>query len=350
MLGSTPSYRAIMAVDIEKSAGRGDAAMLATHEVLVRSLQAAFAASGLSWNDCHRTDLGDGLRIVAARGTLKARLVDPLIPELAALLRSHNRSAPAHEHIRLRVALHAGDVQMGDGQVVGAPLEMLARFLEAPPLRSALAEAPESRTVALGMSEHFYDEVVRRASSGIEADLYQRVPFVLKETATAIWIHVPGYFPRFTDANVSAPAQETTAQTDVPNDSSRWAPKGEVINIAAGRARVGQQIGQQIGTRIDHIRGDVHTGGSADQFDEVRRQLGDLRRALRDQQLAGRLDEETYEAAVDELRGADVYLTAPDPAAKSRFVMAMRRLKGLLEEVADLAAKVTAIIHTVRGL
>jgi hypothetical protein len=334
MLGTDPDYRALMSVDIEKSAGRGDAAMAATKRFLGEAMQASFRASGLSWDDCHQTDLGDGLRLVFGRDIAKSKLLEPFLSEMATRFLAHNRSSPSREQMRLRVAMHAGEVRMADGEVIGAPLETLARLLDAPPLKAALSAAPASRTVALGMSQHFYDEVVARDHPGIASDLFVRAPFTVKETESTIWLHVPGY-------SVPTTAGPAVRQASVESQPpSRWTLNGRVITVAADQAQVGQMIGSQTNT--------YSTAPSAD-VDGVRRQMAELRRALADHQRAGRLDEDTYEAAVNELRMADDFLVAPDEKRRSRFILAMRRLKGLVDDVADLVAKVAAIMQAARS-
>lgn len=118
------------------------------------------------------------------------------------------------------------------------------------------------------------------------------------------------------------------------------------MNIAAGNARVGEQIGS-IGTRIDHVYGSVHVGsGSAD----LRAQLADLVRALADHRAAGRIDEATFAAAGAELAEASTHAASADAAGRGTLVLALRRLKGLVEDVADLATRVTTAIVAARTL
>jgi hypothetical protein len=324
----------MMSVDIEKSAGRGDAAMAVTKRFLREAIQASFRASRLSWDDCHQTDLGDGFRFVFGRDITKSKLLEPFLGEMATRFLTHNRSSPSREQMRLRVALHAGEVRMADGEVIGSPLETLARLLDAPPLKAALSAAPASRTLALGMSQHFYDEVVARDYPGIAPDLFVRAPFTVKETESTIWLHVPGYSVPTAAVAVGRPASVESQST------SRWTLNGRVITVAADQAQVGQMIGSQTTTYSTETSADV---------DGVRHQLAELRRSLTEHQRSGRLDEDTYEAAVNELGIANESLAAPDEKQRSRFMLAMRRLKGLVDDVADLAAKVAAIMHAVRG-
>ncbi|RBM13179.1 hypothetical protein [Streptomyces sp. PT12] len=186
-------YRAVLAVDIERSAGRGNTALFAIRDVLAAALREALEESGIAWDACLRHDLGDGLRIVAPAGASKARLVHPLLHELAVRLRAHNARAGDATRVRVRVALHAGDVHVaGDGGVSGWPLEVLARLLDAAPARRALAEAPEAVAVAAVLSRHFHDETVRHGYPGIAPEAFAAVTFTAKEHRGEAWLHLPG--------------------------------------------------------------------------------------------------------------------------------------------------------------
>lgn len=182
----------MVAVDIEGSGGRGDVALLRIREVLLTLFQEALKESGIAWQECRFHDLGDGIRIIAPAWAPKARLIHPLFHELVVRLHAHNRTAARSTRIRVRVALHAGDVWLGQtGAVAGGPLEVLARLLDARPVRDALAEAPDTVPASLLVSQHFYDEVVRHGYPGIDPGTFRRVEVAVKEYAADAWLHLP---------------------------------------------------------------------------------------------------------------------------------------------------------------
>ncbi|WP_404816818.1 hypothetical protein [Streptomyces thermolineatus] len=188
-----PEYRALFAADIEGSAGRGDVALRQIREVLRAALRESFGRSGIEWEECLRDDLGDGVRVTAPAGVRKARLIHPLVHELAVRLRAHNELAGPLARVRVRVALHAGDVRITpDGRAVGRPLEVLARMLDASPARDALARAPGA-AVALLVSRHFHEETVCHGSPGIDPAAFREVTFTEKEYTASAWLHVPEY-------------------------------------------------------------------------------------------------------------------------------------------------------------
>ncbi|MFJ2826831.1 hypothetical protein ACIPC1_04370 [Streptomyces sp. NPDC087263] len=223
-------YRAVLAVDIEKSSGRGNVALLRNRDALRTMLGEAFRRSGIEWDACVRDDLGDGLRVTAPALTQKASLVHPLVHELADLLREHNR-AQSHPQtrIRVRVALHAGEVCLtsSDG-VAGSPLEILARLLDAPPARTALARAPESVPVSLLMSQHFHDETVRHGYPGIDPAAFRKVGFTLKELTADAWLHTPGWTPP------QEPEAKASAKKDAAKKRDRRQGNTKMVNKASG--------------------------------------------------------------------------------------------------------------------
>ena len=137
--GRRPAYRTLLATDIAHSAGRGDVAATEIRRVLRTALRESFTQSGITWDDCLVTDLGDGFSIAAPSDTSNIALLYPLLTELANRLRTHNRTAGDLTQIKVRAALHAGDITVDDtGVPTGRPLEVLARLLDAAPLRAAL--------------------------------------------------------------------------------------------------------------------------------------------------------------------------------------------------------------------
>jgi len=240
-------YRSLLAVDIERSAGRGDVALLRIREVLSAALRASIELSGIDWDACLLDDLGDGFRVTAPAGVRKTRLIHPLVHELAVRLRAHNRTAGPTTQVRVRIALHAGDVCLGPaGQATGGPLEVLARLLDAAPARTALAQAPETVSAALLVSQHFFDETVRHGFPGIDPDTFRKVTFTEKEHTADAWLHLPGH-PALPADPDPAPPPSTPAQHPV---ASAAADRSTMINKASGHGAV---YATQNGTQHIHV-------------------------------------------------------------------------------------------------
>ncbi|MEN3534465.1 5'-methylthioadenosine/S-adenosylhomocysteine nucleosidase [Microbispora sp. ZYX-F-249] len=117
---------------------------------------------------------------------------------------------------------------------------------------------------------------------------------------------------------------------------------GEIRNVAGGNAWVGVQAG--------HIYGDVSLGRSPESGLDPVAQLADLHARLRRARTAGEVDEDTFAAAQEELTVVSEALEASTEQGKSRAMIALKKVRGLLMDVADLAAKVTAVIAAIRGV
>ncbi|WP_007024255.1 5'-methylthioadenosine/S-adenosylhomocysteine nucleosidase family protein [Saccharomonospora iraqiensis] len=117
-----------------------------------------------------------------------------------------------------------------------------------------------------------------------------------------------------------------------------------VHNTATGAGQVGIQAAQVTGST-------VHLGASVGEpVRDLVAELSALRELLLRKRSVGDLDEATYEAARAELDIADKALADETPEGQSRFVTALKKLRGLVEETAELAAKVAALITAARGL
>jgi hypothetical protein len=185
-------HRTIIVVDIERF---GDPLRTNPDRVTVRdgmylALQQAFNRAGIPWDRCYREDRGDGALILAPPQLHKSRFAEFLPGELARALNEHNRAHHQHEQIRLRVALHAGEVSIDDHGVTGTSVNLAFRLLEVPEFKEALAGSPG--VIALIASDWFFEEVIRHAAAACPAT-YRRARVEIKETSTIAWIARPDH-------------------------------------------------------------------------------------------------------------------------------------------------------------
>jgi hypothetical protein len=181
-------HRTILVADM---AGFGDRNRTNLQQIrmrdgLYRALEYAFRRADIPWVECYREDRGDGVFVLVPAEIPKGVLVESVPDALAEALYEHNRAH--HEaQIRLRVALHAGEVNYDDHGVTAGAINLAFRLVNAHRLKVAL---DESRGV-LGIiaSSWFYEEVVRNSSAGDPMD-YRRIRVAVKETRTTGWICV----------------------------------------------------------------------------------------------------------------------------------------------------------------
>ncbi|MFI9273667.1 hypothetical protein ACIGXM_23560 [Kitasatospora sp. NPDC052896] len=186
-------YRALLACDIAGSAGRGETRLQAIRSALRSALCASFGVADLDEQSFVRIDTGDGFHFVAPAGLPKARLLYPLLPELCARIRAHNRQATPDVHLRVRVAVHAGEIRFDSaGTFSGSPFEALARLLDSDPLRQAVRAGTSGTPVAAVLSQHFYEETVGHGYEGLEADAFTAADVRVKEYSAQAWLWYPG--------------------------------------------------------------------------------------------------------------------------------------------------------------
>lgn len=182
-------HRTIVAVDVE---GFGDRRRTNRNQVgirdgLYRAMQQAFCQAGIPWADRDHEDRGDGMFILIGSEVPKSLFVEALPSAVVSALFRHNSVHPDLERIRLRMALHAGEVNYDGHGATATSINLTFRLLESGPVREALAGSPG--VLAVITSSWFYEEVVRHSS--VDAGAYQPVPVTVKETATTGWVCLP---------------------------------------------------------------------------------------------------------------------------------------------------------------
>lgn len=193
MVEQRPVHRTIIVVDVE---GFGDRRRTNRHQVAVREglyqiVAAAFQQAGISWDIGAREDRGDGIFMLLPPEVPKSLLIESLPSALVANLRAHNTVHPPQEQIRLRMALHAGEINYDKHGVTATSINLAFRLIDARPLKDALAVSPG--VLAIIASSWFYEEVVRHSAT--DASSYWPVAVVVKETATTGWICLPDHRP-----------------------------------------------------------------------------------------------------------------------------------------------------------
>jgi hypothetical protein len=147
---------------------------------MYRAVRQVFSRAAIPWTACHHEDRGDGVFVLVPPEVPKSSFVESLPGELAAALCEHNTAQRADERIRLRMVLHAGEVNYDDHGVTAASINLAFRLLDARPLKVALAGS--AGVLALITSSWFFDEVVRHSRVSNSAT-YRPFRVVVKETA-----------------------------------------------------------------------------------------------------------------------------------------------------------------------
>ena len=244
-------HRTIVVVDVE---GFGNQLRTNPHQVAVRdglygAMRDAFGGPGIRWDACGVEDRGDGVFVLIPPEVPKALLVESLPPALVTALQAHNGGHPGPERIRLRMALHAGEIHYDKHGVTAAAVNLAFRLLEASSLKAALANSPG--VLAVIASSWFFEEVVRHSTI---AAGYHPVEVAVKETTTIGWICLPDHMDLGSQVMLQRPsavdavpgALPTVALRTLPRDTAAFTGRaGELDGLVAvgGMAEGGGVIG-----------------------------------------------------------------------------------------------------------
>lgn len=175
---SFPMHRIIVAVDIERATTplRTDTVEEALRREVYRILEEAVVWAGLDYHHLDAfEDRGDGVLALVrpADDVPTSLLFETFIPELERLLRDYNARVAASERsaglgIRLRVAVHAGEIHFDGHGFFGEEIDVACRLLDAPRFKRHLTAS--SGPLALVVSDDLYWSVVRDDDAGIYRD------------------------------------------------------------------------------------------------------------------------------------------------------------------------------------
>jgi hypothetical protein len=199
-----PCYRAIVALDIERSTSRPDPIKGELRSKTYELFEAALRKAGI--DSCHHDrliDRGDGILalIHPVDQAPKALLLNRAVPTLSRLLTDYNDSLPQHSllqrQLRIRVVMHAGEVHYDANGCFGEALDVAFRLLDAARVKRALREMADP--LILVVSGDIYSSVVRHGYDGIDHETFhQMVRVHIAGRRYPGWIHLPGHAMRHT--------------------------------------------------------------------------------------------------------------------------------------------------------
>ncbi|RAY15926.1 hypothetical protein DPM19_09245 [Actinomadura craniellae] len=117
-------------------------------------------------------------------------MISPLAEQLDAELRRQHEVASPVARIRLRAALHIGEVHSDDHGIAGAAVNHAFRLLEAPSFKQISGDS--RARLALIVSQLLHDDVVRHAVGLVNPANYRQIIVENKETRTTGWIRLLG--------------------------------------------------------------------------------------------------------------------------------------------------------------
>lgn len=175
-----PCYRAIVALDIERSTSRPDPIKGELRSKTYELFETALRKAGI--DSCHHdrfVDRGDGILalIHPVDQVPKALLLNAAVPLLSRLLDDYNANLPQHSReqrqLRVRVVVHAGEVHYDANGCFGAALDVAFRLLDVGRVKRALRET--AGPLILVVSEDIYSSVVCHGYDGIDYETFHQM-------------------------------------------------------------------------------------------------------------------------------------------------------------------------------
>jgi hypothetical protein len=217
-MGKDPQHFSVFAVDIQRYSARNDQGQVELRQQLRQLQRVAAKEAGLRLVEWNRQDTGDGVLALIPARISKARLAADLVHELRIALEEANRPRRDAERIRLRVALHHGDVYPEPTGFPGAAVVDTCRLLDSKPLRAALDEVPGA-DVSVILSDRMFQDV--DGKRGIHQREFRAVQVAVKDFMASAWITVPGFSPPDLSAQTSP---HDSAATDAEDASDAEPP------------------------------------------------------------------------------------------------------------------------------
>jgi hypothetical protein len=188
-----PVHRTIMVLDIVGFAHphRTDPTRLRLRHQLYELVGQALTGTGIDPDHTPHVDLGDGAMVLLDPRLPASRVVEVLIPRLGASLTERNRRVASDERLRLRVAVHRGEVLIDPHGFVGGALVEASRLSNTAVLREQLDAT--SADMAVIVSDLVWRELLESRREPLDPDAYHPVGFSTHGVVTRAWVHVPDH-------------------------------------------------------------------------------------------------------------------------------------------------------------
>jgi len=214
-----PDRRVLVAVDMESYSRRDNLLQYRAQQDFQALMHDAVREVGLDRTRWVTQQLGDGELAILPQDTSEVTVVSRFAPTVDRLLRTRNAGLAPEARIRLRISIHQGLVHLdGMNGFPGAAVVAVCRLLDAPPVKAALTRFPAAN-VALIVSDHIYQDVVRHYRE-LRPERFQRVAAVLpdKNFEATAWIFVPDEDATVADPRPTEPALASVTEhlADIP--------------------------------------------------------------------------------------------------------------------------------------
>jgi class 3 adenylate cyclase len=191
VMTAEPVLRTIVVFDIAEYAHprRTDPARLRLRHHLYELIHQMLVAAGIDPQLAPRVDLGDSVMVLFDPSIPTARVAGLVGGHLGSSLAEVNRRRPCDERLRLRVALHRGEVLIDAHGFVGAALVEACRLSNAPALRERFDAT--TADMALIVSDQVWRQLVGAHAETLDPGAHRPVAFGGHGTTTRAWLQIP---------------------------------------------------------------------------------------------------------------------------------------------------------------
>jgi len=182
-------YYALAVLDVENWSGRPAVNAANIQDALRWMEDRALASAGIDRAAVKRQARGDGAILALPGDVAKEMITAPFVEALREAVEEHDADCDERESIRIRLALHAGDVLDGEGEWAGQAVIVACRLVDSAVIKRVLAASNPS-PLALIVSDAWYDSVVKEGH--VSSQGYRQVRVQEKTFVGRAWIKVPG--------------------------------------------------------------------------------------------------------------------------------------------------------------
>jgi class 3 adenylate cyclase len=209
-----PIHKTLLVFDIEKFGPRQHIEQAEAQRVMYGFLEQVLTKAEIEQTSTRVEDRGDGVFVVLDADVSKPKLIRSVLTELPTALYDYNRLASDTAKMRMRAAVHAGDVEITSRGVVGTPAIEVFRLLNSKKLYAQLEESGE--LLVFAVSEAVHHDVIRHDHSGVRADHFHPIDADDKEPRVAGWIYATTPPRHTTTADQTAPTEPAAPATPAP--------------------------------------------------------------------------------------------------------------------------------------
>ena len=235
--GKHSAYRTFLAADIESYGRleRSDSVRVQLRHRLKDWCAALLGEAKVQAGEWLLQDTGDGWLLSVDPNVSRSLLLHTVATRLRDYLLAYNQGRPDAERLRVRLAIHAGDVLRDPEPFIGDPTIHVCRLLDSDVLHVCLRET--TQPLAVMVSGEIYQGVVKRAHGGLDPGEWHQVVVDSKEGPVEAWVQVPG--------DVDAPARVRAVGAErapylglapfQPTDADRFFGRERLVEEVAGR-------------------------------------------------------------------------------------------------------------------